>query len=441
MLATRHKLEYARPPEGVLMRRFLVAASVLAAAALVAAALFAQGRTPGTVDGQVLDANGKAVAGARVYLQVSDGSRPHIAKTDATGRFRFPPLRPGNYDVRAQSKGRFSDWAHNVLLRAGGETTITLRLTLTQPPGAQAAAQAELAGRIREWSIPVENSLPHDPAVDPQGMIWLTLQRANQVARLNPDSGEWKFFTALTPNSGPHGLVSDADGNIWFTENNAGKIGRVDARSGAVTEYATPAKDPHTPMFAPDGALYFTAQVANLLVRMDTKTGATREFPVPTANARPYGLVLGPDNALWFCEFGVNKLGRLDPKTGAISEYESPHADAHPRRLVVLGDAIYYSDFRGGRLGRFQIASKTFQEWPSPSGAQSEPYGIATDIAGNVWYEEFAANQLVRFTPQTQAFRRYPMPSPRSEVRHMVRDFRGRIWMALSGANKVAMVE
>ena len=106
-----------------------------------------------------------------------------------------------------------------------------------------------------------------------------------------------------------------------------------------------------------------------------------------------------------------------------------------------MGNAIYYSDFAAGRLGRFDIAAKTFQDWPSPSGATSQPYGIAADGSGNVWYEEFHANQLVRFRPQTQTFDRFPMPSPRSEVRHMVRDVRGRIWMALSGANKVAVIE
>jgi virginiamycin B lyase len=406
--------------------------------ALLPGAGLAQGRlpAPGSLTGKVLGPDEKAVAGARIILQASYGHNPRTAQTDATGRFRFPSLRPGLHDLRAQAKGRWSDREHNVLVRSSQQTSVTLRLLLQQPPA------AELQGHVREWTVPVENSLPHDPAVDPQGNIWLTLQRANQVARLNPETGEWKIFHAPTPNSGPHGLVADADGNIWFTENSAGKIGRVDARTGQVTEYAAPtAQDPHTPIFGPDGALWFTAQSSNLVVRMDTKTGTMREFRVPTPNARPYGIVVGPGGALWFCEFGVNKLARLDPKTGSITEYEAPLADTRPRRLAVVDNAIYYTDFRTGRLGRLDLARMSFRDWPSPSGPASHPYGIAADASGQLWYNEFSANQLVRFNPQTQTFHRFPLPSARSEVRHMVRDARGRIWMALSGANKVAVVE
>jgi len=416
-------------------------AAVLFGAALLP--VFAQRSAAfGSLAGEVLNPDGKAVARARVFLQGSDARNPRSTQTDATGRFRFSSLRPGLYDIRAQAGGRWSEWEHNVLVRAGRQTTMTLRLLLKKPPAAQARPSGELAGRVREWVVPVENSLPHDPAVDPKGNIWLTLQRANQVARFNPETSEWKLFTALTANSGPHGLVADADGNIWFTENNAGKIGRVDAGTGEVSEYAAPtAQDPHTPIIGPDGALWFTAQRSNLVARMDMKTGAMREFPVPTPNARPYGIVLGPDGALWFCEFGTNKLGRIDPKTGAITEYEAPLGEARPRRLVAVGNAIYYTDFRSGRLGRLDLARMSFQDWPSPSGPASQPYGIAADTSGDLWYNEFSANQLVRFTPRTQSFERFTLPSARSEVRHMARDARGRIWMALSGANKVAVVE
>jgi virginiamycin B lyase len=219
----------------------------------------------------------------------------------------------------------------------------------------------------------------------------------------------------------------------------------VDARTGQVTEYAAPtAQDPHTPVFGPDGALWFTAQSSNLVVRMDTKTGAMREFRVPTPNARPYGIVVGPDGALWFCEFGVNRLGRIDPKTGKITEYEVPAPDARPRRLSAQSrprPAIYFTDFAGGRLGRFDLERMSFKLWVSPSGPRSRPYGIAADSDGYLWYNEFSANQLVRFDPESEKFQRFTLPSPRSEVRHMARDAHGRVWMALSGANKLAVIQ
>jgi virginiamycin B lyase len=410
-------------------------------AAGAAAAQWPRSARNGYLGGQVLGLDGKAAKGARVFLQGSDGSSPHAARADSSGYFRFS-VRPGLYELRAQARGRWSDWEHNLLVRPGKETRVTLRLLLDKPPTAKTPVTVGLHGHIREWTVPIENSLPHDPAVDAWGNVWLTLQRANRVARLNPETGEWKLFTPPTEGSGPHGLTADADGNIWFTENSVGNIGRVDARTGRVIEYRAPlAEDPHTPVFGPDGALWFTAQRANLVVRLNTQTGAMHEFRVPTPNARPYGIVVGPDGALWFCEFGANKLGRIDLQSGTITEFEAPPIDARPRRLAVAGYAIYFTDFRGGRLGRLDLTHNSFQDWPSPSGTGSQPYGIAADTEGNVWYCEFGANQLIRFSPKTQAFERFPLPSPKSEVRHMVRDTKGRIWMALSGANKVAVIE
>jgi len=395
----------------------------------------------GTLSGIVLGPKNTGVADVHVVLQTSDGRNPHSTVTDAKGRFIFPFLKPGLYDVRAEGQGLSSEWKHNVFVPRGKQTNVTLHLRKRQK-GADPPAAGELQGHVREWVVPTENSLPHDPAVDLHGNVWVTLMRSNQIGRLNPQTGEWKLFPVPTPHSGPHGLVSDADGNIWFTENFVGKIGRVDVTTGQITEYAAgAARDPHTPIFGPDGALWFTAQGSNRIVRLDTKTGQMHEFRVPTPGARPYGIVAGPDGALWFCEFGVNKLGRLDPKSGAIAEYEAPAEDARPRRLVALGKALYFTDFRGGRLGRLDLRRMSFKLWPSPSGSGSEPYGICVDGDGIIWYNEFSANQLVRFDPQTGTFKRLTLPSAKSEVRNMARDPQGRVWMALSGANRVAVIE
>jgi virginiamycin B lyase len=110
---------------------------------------------------------------------------------------------------------------------------------------------------------------------------------------------------------------------------------------------------------------------------------------------------------------------------------------------VAVKGAIYFTDYKGGRLGRLMLADKTFKFWESPSGNHSMPYGIAADSAGKIWYEESGgnANNLVRFDPVVEVFRTYPMPAPNSSVRNMARDAKGRLWMPLSMANKIAVVE
>jgi virginiamycin B lyase len=172
-------------------------------------------------------------------------------------------------------------------------------------------------------------------------------------------------------------------------------------------------------------------------------SGKITEYGVPTQDAHPYGMVSADDGGLWFCELTGKKLGRVDPAGGAITEYTPPDGDVEPRRLVAVKGAIYFTDSGGGRLGRLTLADKKFKMWESPSGNRSEPYGIAADSAGKIWYEESAsdANMLVRFDPVVEVFRTFPMPAPNSSVRNMARDAKGRLWLPLSLANKIAMVE
>jgi virginiamycin B lyase len=396
---------------------------------------------PGTLAGQVVNAKGAPVAGAQILWNASDGRIPHILHSDAQGRFHIPQLRAGFYELRASAGETWSEWEHNVSVRPGAEANVTLRLAFKPPP---APIVVELKGTIRTWDVPVAAAVPHDPAVDPKGNIWFTLQESGQIARFNPDTQEWKLFKVPAAESGPHGLVSDAAGNIWFTENYAGKIGRWDVKSGAITEFAPPtAKDPHTPLFGPDGALWFTAQRSNVIGRLDVATGKITEYGVLSQNANPYGITSGNDGALWFCEMTGRKLGRVDPKSGAVTEFAPPNSDMQPRRLVAVGDAIYFTDTGGGRLGRFTLTDKKFKLWDSPSGHDSEPYGIAADSTGKIWYEESAekANKLIRFNPAGEVFTTYPMPAPNSSVRNIARDARGRLWMPLSLANKIMVVE
>jgi virginiamycin B lyase len=364
-----------------------------------------------------------------------------VLHSDAHGRFHIEQLRTGAYDLRASVGGTWSEWKHNVFVRPGEDANVILRLTFKAPP---VAPGVELKGAMRVWELPVPGAVPHDSAVDPKGSIWFTFQATGHLARFNPDTHEWKLFKVPTEDSGPHGLVSDTFGDIWFTENYAGKIGRLDPKTGVIMEFTPPtATDPHTLVFGQDGALWFTAQNSNVIGRLDIETGKIAEFSVPTQDAHPYGIVSTNDGALWFCELSGGKLGRVSPSSGAITEYTPRESGVEPRRLVAVGDAIYFTDSGGGRLGRITLADKKFKMWDSPSGSHSEPYGIAADSSGKIWYEESGngANNLVRFDPAVEVFQSFPMPAANSSVRNMARDAKGRLWLPLSLANKIAVVE
>ena len=83
----------------------------------------------GTLAGYVLNARGKPVENARVIMQTAAGGSPDATTTNDRGRFFFPQLPHGYYDVRASFAGKTSDWMQNVEVRTGKQTDVTLRLT------------------------------------------------------------------------------------------------------------------------------------------------------------------------------------------------------------------------------------------------------------------------------------------------------------------------
>jgi virginiamycin B lyase len=200
-------------------------------------------------------------------------------------------------------------------------------------------------------------------------------------------------------------------------------------------------RDPHSLTLDGGGNIFFTAQESNFVGRLDPKTGKVDVKEVPTTHSNPYGIIIGPDGAAWFCEFGSNKIGRIDAKTLAITEFSLPEA-ARPRRIANNPDGlIYYSDFARGFLGRLDPRSGKVEEWRSPGGSGSHPYGIASTSDGIVWYSESGVqpNTLVAFDPKTHSFQKWPIPSGGGIVRNMVATPDGRLYLACSGVNKVAI--
>jgi virginiamycin B lyase len=309
-----------------------------------------------------------------------------------------------------------------------------------------AFAASELSAPIKEYDVPTKDAHPHDPALGSDGALWYTEQRADKLGRLDPATGQSTEFR-LKAGSGPHGLVSDTDGNIWFTAQGGGYIGKLDPKTGHVTEYKMPdpkARDPHTPVFDQHGILWFTVQGSNFVGRLDPKTGEIKLKAPPTAGALPYGIVISSKGVPFFCEFGTNKLASIDPETMEIREYTLPQKDTRPRRIAVTkDDVLYYTDYARGYLGRYDPKTGKADEFQSPAKGDADPYGIAIAPDGAVWYSESGPdpNTLIRFDPKTSTFAEEKIPSGGGVVRNMVATPDGKLYLACSGVNKVAIVD
>src|SRR5271169_7135212 len=109
--------------------------SFFGALVIVALLLTAQPLTShehlGTLEGTVLRADGKPLEGARVTAEQAEGAHPHATLTNSDGRFFFPRLKPGLYNLRAYYKGAWSGWAKNAEVKVGKGTDVTLHVPVS----------------------------------------------------------------------------------------------------------------------------------------------------------------------------------------------------------------------------------------------------------------------------------------------------------------------
>lgn len=308
------------------------------------------------------------------------------------------------------------------------------------------AEVAELKASIREWDVPTKGAKPYATTVTPDGLIWFTEEMANKIGRLNPKTGEFKEYPLTEDkNAGPHGLAPDRDGNIWYAANSGGFIGKLEPRTGKVTVFkmADPkAKDPDSLAFDSKGILWFTLPMANMVGRLDPASGEIIVKTVPTENARPNGILILKRGLPVFSETGRSKIGFIVPDTFAIREFPLPPG-SRSRHLAIAADenTLYFTDFVGGNLGKLDTSIGALVLFPSPSGPDSNPYGLSITPDGMVWYTETGTqpNNIIRFDPKSFTFARAPIPFATGVVHNMTATPEGRVYIV--GIDKIGAVE
>jgi virginiamycin B lyase len=309
-----------------------------------------------------------------------------------------------------------------------------------------AAQQDSMPLPVKEWTVPWEKSRPRDPAVAPDGKIFFVGQVGNYIARLDPQTGDFKKYE-IDPGTNPHNLIVDAKGQVWYAGNRNRMIGRLDPASGAITRYPMPdstARDPHTQVFDKQGNIWFTLQQSNFVGHLNTTSGKIELIKMTTPRALPYGITLDPDGRPYFDLFGTNKIGSIDPKTMALKEYTLPDPRSRPRRIARSTDGhIWYVDYTRGFLGRLDPKNGETREWKAPAGPASLPYGMTVDDADRLWFVETGVqpNRLVGFDPKSERFFSVtPIPSGAGTIRYMIFDPKTRyIWFG-TDANTIGRV-
>src|SRR6202049_4771684 len=106
----------------------LLAFVVLTSALRVPA--MAQGETTSAIVGSVSDPVGAAIPGATVTVTSIENGLKRSVKTDDSGRFSFPQLKPGLYSVKAEADRFAAQQNNSVSAGLGQKQTVDFKLNV-----------------------------------------------------------------------------------------------------------------------------------------------------------------------------------------------------------------------------------------------------------------------------------------------------------------------
>lgn len=180
------------------MRRvFLIAVIVLATAPLLAQ----NAVTAASVSGTVQDAAGAPMAGAAVTMRNLDRNQTQTSATDARGRFRFPLLAIGDYELSAAVSG-FAPSQQRLRLTVGAALDVTIRLRVARSESIDVTATAPVVETERTQLV--ATITPEEVRTLPlNGRNYLDLALlAPGVSRTNTGANQRFAETSAVPGTG-----------------------------------------------------------------------------------------------------------------------------------------------------------------------------------------------------------------------------------------------
>ena len=350
-------------------------------------------------------------------------------------------------------------------------------------PGFAKAKHAEFSDEAMKivyvlYDLPSAGRMPWVAYPQRDGSVWMPQSwTANQIAKLDPKSGEVQAFD-VPPGTRRalhiHAVLQAPDGMVWFSEDAECRLGKFDPETKKFWIFQPPSCGPHDDdaktgrgmnsigagdmnsiRVDRDGKIWAGGSG---LFRFDPKTEKFTEFPaVPT----PYGIELDPQGNIWFAQFPKEgKIGRADIKTLKVTKWTPPttgrlwelnknqpdenygNSSTHPKssgpRRITLDTqgVVWFTEWWGNQIGRFDPKTETFREYPLPD-PDPTPYAIGVDRYGYVWYNSYDDDILGRLNPKTGEVVEFPFPYSGNELREIMPDAQGNMWFGTPFNNKV----
>ncbi|MEH6585129.1 MAG: lyase [Halioglobus sp.] len=206
--------------------------------------------------------------------EMPGGLYPHTIRTDEQDRVWFTLALSSQVAMFDRSSGEFT--LYDLPARGVQEWLIlkTLPLLFSLDPENRPLPSADR----ESTGLP----MPYGIDVAPDGSIWVARLYANDLAHIDPDSGEITMIDF--PYSGPRRLRADADGNIWIVAFQNSLLVKYDPRSKTFTDYALPVVNelPYALNVDRDRAtVWVNGNQSDTILSFDIATESWKVYPMP----------------------------------------------------------------------------------------------------------------------------------------------------------------
>ena len=476
-------------------RHIVAVAAVLAGAALVLTFMDRTEAQSSTValTGVVSSQQEAQMEGVLVSAKRAGSTVTITVATDAQGRYAFPRARlePGTYAIRIRAIGYELDGPSSVQVSGQQAAQLDLKLRPTQ----DLAAQLSNGEWFMSWpgSVEMKNGLLNCTQCHGLDLIARSRYTAKEWPAVLERMG--RYSQGSMPGR-PQLRPGRASGSPILAQSMAGREGEPPVRSELIAKTAE---------YLSTVNLSSSSRWSYELKTYPRPTGkATRaivtEYDLPRPEAMPHDAAADANGLVWYADFGSQVLGVLDPKTAQVVDYPmpitKPGAPLGSLDLVLDKQGnIWMGTMYQGSLAKFDVKSKTFQTWGSPTykerdeariamvmpinhdvdgqvwiGGDNEyqvdvktgqwkaidystglkdhsilrelsSYGVASDSKNNFYGLNLNGTYIIRVDAKTKQVTPYPTPTPNAGPRRGHMDAQDRLWFAEFRANKIGMFD
>jgi streptogramin lyase len=295
-----------------------------------------------------------------------------------------------------------------------------------------------------DYPMPTIRGFPWSAQEDQDGRIWIPQSATNQVARLDPSTGDiQEYRVPARQRAALQEAVPAPDGSVWITATGNNTLYRFSPADESFKTYVPGDNDgafwigqyPHGAVLDAGGDVWLSG--GNQIVRLDPETETYTFYGEAPLDWKSYTIELGTGSDIWFGRTDNSRFGHINVETGETSEWDSPTPKGRSRQIAIDSDGhAWYGEWSTGNVFQKDSESGDIKVIPIP-GEMPMPDALGVDDEDQVWYYSWAQSELGRVNAESGDVVIYPVPYVDMTMRMFNKDSKGRLWFGAPPANRV----